>query len=247
MTEETPDVEETLRAIYRLQQIDLELDELEAGSGDLPGEIEKLENDIAEIDTRVTEYEGALTQIRNDRNEGNLELQELRSRILELNEKLRNVRNNKEYDATTTEIESAEQRTQDISSSLAALDHNEAEALRELQTLSKSKEELQDVLDEKRETLTSIRESSSDELTEYKAQKKQAVKDVPEDLLKRYEFVRAKYPDAVVKVRKGACSGCFKAITPQTLVEMRRHEELFTCEHCNRILVDEELAETVAI
>ena len=120
-------MEQTLRALYRLQQIDLELDDLDAGSGDLPGEIRELETSLAEVQSRISENESELSGIRRDRNTGNQEMQELRARSLELNERLRTVRNNKEYDATTTEIAATEERTKDLSRALSLFDDREAE------------------------------------------------------------------------------------------------------------------------
>lgn len=240
-------MEHILRALYRLQQIDIELDDLEAGSGDLPKEIEQLQAQLAEIDSQIAGFESELTTVRKERNEGNLELQELRNRTLELNERLRNVRNNKEYDATTTEIESTEQRTQDLTSAMAGLDHREAEAMRGRQSLAKTREELSKTLDDKSETLETITTSSSDEVNEFRVQKEEALKEIPTDLLERYRHVRTAHQDAVVKVRKGACAGCYRAVTPQTLIELRRNEQIFYCEHCGRLLVDEEVADSVVI
>lgn len=240
-------MEQTLRALYRLQQIDLELDDLDAGSGDLPGEIRELETSLAEVQSRISENESELSGIRRDRNTGNQEMQELRARSLELNERLRTVRNNKEYDATTTEIAATEERTKDLSRALSLFDDREAEVMREIQTLEKSRNEITAQLEDKNETLETIRESNSDEVDELRAQREQALKEIAPELLERYGYVRGKHPDAVVKVRKGACSGCFRAVTPQTLVEMRRHEQIFYCEHCGRLIIDEELADTVEV
>ena len=240
-------MEQTLRALYRLQQIDLELDDLEAGSGDLPGEIRQMETTLAEIQTRISEQESELSGIRRDRNAGNEEMQEIRSRSLELNERLRTVRNNKEYDATTSEIATAEERVKDLNRMLSQLVDREAEVLREIQGLEKNANELTTTLDDKKETLDSIRDSNSDEVEELREQRQGALLELSSELLERYSYVRSKHPDAVVKVRKGACSGCFRAVTPQTLVEMRRHEQIFYCEHCGRLLLDEELADTVEV
>lgn len=240
-------MEQTIRALYKLQQIDLELDDLEAGSGDLPKEIEQLETQLAEIDSQIAGFENDLTEARKERNEGNMELQELRARTLKLNERLRSVRDNKEYDATTSEIESAEQRTQDLTANLAGIDHREAEAMRGRQNLEKTKEELTKSIEEKKETLEAIQESSSDEVVEYRKQREEALEQIPGDMLDKYRHVRTAHADAVVKVRKGACAGCYRAVTPQTLVEMRKNEEVFLCEHCGRLLVDEEIADSVEV
>ena len=240
-------MEQILRALYRLQQIDIELDDLEAGSGDLPKEIERIKNQLSGIESQVADFESELTAVRKERGEGTLEQQELRARTLELNEKLRSVRNNKEYDATTTEIESAEQRAQDLTSAMAGLDHREAEAMRGRQSLTKAREELTKALEDKTETLETIMQSSSDEVKGFRAQKNEALSEISEELLERYGHVRTAHQDAVVKVRKGACAGCYRAVTPQTLVELRRNEQIFYCEHCGRLLVDEEIADSVVI
>jgi len=240
-------VEQTLRALYHLQQIDLELDDLEAGSGDLPSEIKQLESELAEVQSTISEFESELSEIRRERNEENLQMQELRTRSIKLNERLGTVRNNREYDATTTEIAAAEERSKDLSKALSAFDDREAEILREVQTHEKKRDEITTNFDDKKETLYSIRESNSDEVEDFRSQREKALKELSEKLLERYGYVRAKHPDAVVKVRKGACSGCFRAVTPQTLVEMRRHEQVFYCEHCGRLLLDEELAESVEV
>ncbi len=240
-------MEQILQALYKLQQIDLELDELEAGSGDLPSEIVALETELAQVQSELKELEGNLSELRKARNEGNMEIQELKARQLELNERLGSVRNNKEYDATSSDIESAEQRLQDLTSTISGLDHKEAEILKGSQALEKRQEEITDSLEDKKETLDTIQSSNSDEIDDLKSQRTESLAEIPKELLGQYDFVRKRFPDAVVKARKGACAGCFKAITPQTLVELRRHEQVFTCEHCSRIIVDEELAVAVEI
>lgn len=240
-------MEQILQALYKLQQIDLELDELEAGSGDLPSEIHTLETELAQVQSELKEHEGNLSELRQARNDGNMEMQEIRARQLELTERLGTVRNNKEYDATSSDIESADQRLSDLTSTISGLDHKEAEILKGSQALGKRQEEINDTLEDKRETLDTIQSSSSDEIDSLKSQRVEALAEIPKDLLGQYDFVRKRFPDAVVKARKGACSGCFKAITPQSIVELRRNEQAFTCEHCSRIIVDEELAEAVEI
>ena len=240
-------MEQILQALYKLQQVDLELDELEAGSGDLPSEIQTLESELSEVQSELEASEGSLSELRQARNDGNMEMQELRARQLELNERLGTVRNNKEYDATSSDIESADQRLQDLTTTIAGFDHKEAEILKAAQSLEKRQEEINESLEDKRETLETIQSSNSDEIEELKGMRNEALAEIPADLLEQYDFVRKRFPDAVVKARKGACAGCFRAITPQTIVELRRNEQLFTCEHCNRILVDEELAQEVEI
>ena len=123
----------------------------------------------------------------------------------------------------------------------------EAMFIRDIETINRQREELVRELDEKNETLSTIRDTHADEINALRAARQEVSSQLSEELLKRYNHIRTAHDDAVVKVRKGACNGCYRAIPPQTLVEMRRFEQLFTCEHCGRLLVDEEIATSVTV
>jgi len=240
-------VEEELRRLYKLQQIDLELDELDDRGGELPAEVETLQQRAETISQAISAEDTKLHEIRKTRSDSQIELQELRDRVRMLNERLRTVRNNKEYDATTTEIASAESEQQRLERQMTTFDTQEAAVMKEIESLSRQREEMVRELEEKHGTLTMLRETNADEISELRSAREELKGQIDQDLMKRYEFIRTAYPDAVVKVRKGACSGCYRAITPQTLVEMRRGDRLFTCQHCNRILVHEDVAASVSL
>ncbi len=240
-------MEEVLRALYKLQQIDLELDELNEGGGDLPTEVDTLQRKIDELSSAMATEETKLRKLREDRSGSDSAAQELRERVKMLNERLRTVRNNKEYEATTNDIASAEMDLQTMERSATTVNTQEAMFIRDIEVLSRQRDELLKELDEKNETLTTIRDTHADEVNELRAQKAEVLTQLSPELTKRYNHIRTAHEDAVVKVRKGACSGCYRAIPPQTLVEMRRFEQLFSCEHCGRIIVDEEIANTVTV
>ncbi len=235
-------MEEVLRALYRLQQIDSELDELDDSGGELPGEVDGLKKKIDSLTAAIEGEEKKLKDLKQSRAVSTGALEDLRERHRSLNERLRTVRNNKEYEATTAEIEAAEGELQAKERSMVTLDAQEALIIRDTEELSRQREELNKEIDEKSGTLATIRETHADEIEELRQKREDAVKLVSPDLLKRYHHIRTAYPDAVVKVRKNACSGCYRAIPAQMIVEMRRFERVFTCEHCGRILVDEEIA-----
>ncbi len=240
-------MEAVLRALYKLQKIDLELDDLDADSGDLPSELEAHNKRAKELIASIEEKETALSALRKQRSDAKVEIQEIQDRARDLNERLRAVRNNKEYDATTGEIESAEQRLQELQGGMRSLDDDEADLMKSIQVLETSRDEIQKDITEKTETLTSLQETNADEIKELRSAKEEVLQDIPAELLDRYKHIRTAFGDAVVKVRKDACAGCFRAITPQTLVEMRKNERLFDCEHCGRLLIPEEIAETVSV
>lgn len=240
-------MEEVLRALYRLQQIDLELDELNEGSGDLPTDIESLQRRIDDLTASQNAEEAKLKEVRDSRGNSNVAAQELRDRIKMLNERLRTVRNNKEYEATTNDIAAAEVELQTLERSTTTVNTQEAMLIRDIEGISRQREELVKEMEEKKETLASIRDTHADEVAELRTAREEIASQLSQDLMKRYNHIRTAYGDAVVKVRKGACSGCYRAITPQTLVEMRRFEQIFTCEHCGRLIVDEEIATSVTV
>ena len=240
-------MEEVLRALYKLQQIDLELDELNEGGGDLPSEVDALQRRIDDLSAAISAEEEKLRQLREARAGSNDAVNDLRERVKMLNERLRTVRNNKEYEATTNDIAAAEVELQSMERSATTVNTQEAMLIRDIEGLSRQRDELLRESEEKSETLSTIRDTQADEVNDLRQQKAEMAAQLSPELIKRYQHIRTAHEDAVVKVRKGACSGCYRAISPQTLVEMRRFEQLFTCEHCGRLLIDEEIAASVAV
>lgn len=240
-------MEEVLRALYRLQQIDTELDELDDGGGDLPTEVDGLNQRVSDLTALVEAEEAKLHELRRSRSGSNVTMQELRDRVIALNDRLRTVRNNKEYEATTSEIAAAEEEVQVIERTMSSFDTDEATLMREIEMLGRQRDEVVGELDEKSGTLRSLRETHSDEIAELRTQREEVAATISDELMEKYQYIRSAYGDAVVKLRKGACSGCYRAITPQIIVELRRNDQLFICEHCGRMLVDEEIANTVTM
>lgn len=240
-------MEEILRALYKLQQIDLELDELNEGSGDLPSEVESLQRRIDDLSASIGIEEEKLRELRETRAGSNNATLELRERVKMLNERLRTVRNNKEYEATTNDIQSAEVELLSMERSMTTYNTQEAMFIRDIEGLSRQREELTKEMEEKSDALNTIRDTHADEVAELRASRETIAATISPDLMKRYNHVRTAHGDAVVKVRKGACSGCYRAIPPQMLVEMRRLEGLFVCENCGRFIVDEEIATQVTV
>ena len=240
-------MEEVLRSLYRLQQIDLELDELNEGSADLPAEVQELEQRVKTLQTSIETEEQRLHDLRRGRNDSKSGVEALRERIRDLNERLRTVRNNREYEATTADIASAEAELQGTERSMMSLDGDEANIMRGIETLKGQKEEAATELEEKSGTMKLLHETHADELNELRAAREAIVASLDEELLQRYMHIRTAYSDAVVKVRKGACAGCYRSITPQVIIEMRRNEQMYICEHCGRIIVDEETIASVGV
>lgn len=240
-------MEDVLRSLYRLQQIDLELDELNEGSADLPAEVQDLEKRVTKLQTSIETEEKKLHDLRKGRNDSKSGVETLRERIRDLNERLRTVRNNREYEATTADIASAEAELQGTERSMMSLDGDEANIMRAIESFKSQKEEAATELEEKSGTMKLLHDTHADELGELRATRDTLVAALDDELLQRYAHIRTAYPDAVVKVRKGACAGCYRSVTPQMIIEMRRNEQMFICEHCGRIIVDEETIATASV
>jgi len=240
-------VEEELRSLYRLQQIDLELDELNEGGGDITAEIAQLKVRQSDLTTLIDREESKLRDARADRADSNETLTNLRERLRTLNERLKTVRNNKEYEATTTEISAAEHEIATLERTAVTSNTIEANLIREIELLGKQRDEVDGELHIKSETLATIQATHADEVALLRQARVEAVEGITTEVMSRYNYIRSAHPDAVVRVRKGACSGCYRALPPQMQVEMRRLERLFTCEHCGRIVVDEEVAASVSV
>ena len=236
-------VEEKLKALYDLQQKLSEIDAIKILRGELPQEVQDLEDEIAGLHTRVTKFEDevAAQQEEFDRN------RDIKAKAEELIDKYTadqdNVRNNREYDYLTKEIE-----YQGLNIELAEKKMNEA--ARRIETLKgeieKAKEMYTDrehALEDKKSELNEIvSENKAKEETLREKAKKQENK-IEERLLTAFKRIRKNTRNGlgIVVVQRNACGGCFNRIPAQRQMEIKMHKKVIVCEYCGRILIDPEL------
>ena len=236
-------VEEKLKALYDLQQKLSEIDAIKILRGELPQEVQDLEDEIAGLHTRVTKFEDevAAQQDEFDRN------RDIKAKAEELIDKYTadqdNVRNNREYDYLTKEIE-----YQGLNIELAEKKMNEA--ARRIETLKseieKAKEMYTDrehALEDKKSELNEIvSENKAKEETLREKAKKQENK-IEERLLTAFKRIRKNTRNGlgIVVVQRNACGGCFNRIPAQRQMEIKMHKKVIVCEYCGRILIDPEL------
>ena len=236
-------VEEKLKALYDLQQKLSEIDAIKILRGELPQEVQDLEDEIAGLHTRVTKFEDevAAQQDEFDRN------RDIKAKAEELIDKYTadqdNVRNNREYDYLTKEIE-----YQGLNIELAEKKMNEA--ARRIETLEgeieKAKEMYTDrehALEDKKSELNEIvSENKAKEETLREKAKKQENK-IEERLLTAFKRIRKNTRNGlgIVVVQRNACGGCFNRIPAQRQMEIKMHKKVIVCEYCGRILIDPEL------
>ncbi|MBR5725111.1 MAG: hypothetical protein IKX56_00065 [Muribaculaceae bacterium] len=236
-------VEEKLKALYDLQQKLSEIDAIKILRGELPQEVQDLEDEIAGLHTRVTKFEDEAAAQQEELNRN----REIKAKAEELIDKYTadqdNVRNNREYDYLTKEIE-----YQGLNIELAEKKMNEA--ARRIETLKaeieKAKELYTDrehALEDKKSELNEIvSENKQKEETLREKAKKQENK-IEERLLTAFKRIRKNTRNGlgIVVVQRNACGGCFNRIPAQRQMEIKMHKKVIVCEYCGRILIDPEL------
>jgi uncharacterized protein len=236
-------LENKLRSLYALQQVDLSLDELEEMKGDLPAEIRELEEKEAALKAELAALEHTMKTSFAQRDNADGEIVALREKTEKYKAQQFQVRNNKEYDALTKEMDAAGTTITRLEKEMEALEGKATLARGDIEVVKGKIGELAEILDEKRVALAEVSKTTEDEELKYTHQREKILKKIAKPDLTQYERIRkAKKGKAVVPVKKGACGGCFARVPPQKLLELRQHAHIYLCEHCGRIIVSDEIA-----
>ena len=237
-------IEEKLRALYNLQLVDSRIDEIRNMRGELPLEVEDLDAEVEGLSKRVdklnTEVEEAETAIK----EKKIFIDEANARIKKYKDQQDNVRNNREFDSLSKEIE-----YQELEIELAEKHIREfgAKIEHKNQVIEETKaklEERQNHLEHKKSELDGILKDTQKEEDALSKKAETLKKDIEERLVKAYERIRKNVKNglAVVTIQRGAAGGSFFTIPPQVQMEIASRRKIMTDEHSGRILVDQELA-----
>jgi uncharacterized protein len=240
-------VEDTLKALYSLQQIDSQIDRIRIIRGELPLEVQDLEDEIVGLQTRVENFKQDVETIEHNILEKQEAIKNSQALIKRYEEQQMNVRNNREYDSLTKEIEFqnleiqlAEKR---INENKVALDAKKEE----IEVSSTLLEERIKDLEMKKSELNDIVEETEKEERDLTALSGERHGMIESRLLTAYHRIRinARNGLAVVKIERDACGGCFNKIPPQHQLDIRMHKKIIVCEYCGRILVDDEIVAAV--
>jgi hypothetical protein len=241
-------IAQRLEALSKLQSIDSKLDEIAMIRGALPYEVMDLEDEIAGYQTRITKIESEVQEAENSITHTKDAIKSAEKLIQKYTEQQMNVRNNREYDAITKEIELQQLEIQicekRIKEGYATLEGKKEMINNTKATLDERKKDL----DSKKQELDVISSESQEEEQKLIKSREKAAKTIEDRLIKSYTKIRnnAKNKLAVVSVKRGACGGCFNVVPPQRQAEVREKKKLIVCEHCGRILADvEEVVEEV--
>ncbi|HZW39983.1 MAG TPA: C4-type zinc ribbon domain-containing protein [Ignavibacteriaceae bacterium] len=233
-----------LKILYELQIIDDQLDELEELRGDLPGAVEELQSKINSLKTELTEKEEQKNESIEKRKENEEEIEKLRNSQKKFKAQLYQVRNNKEYDALTKEIDHSEETIAKLEAENVTLEDSSKKLVIEVEELQPTLNELNDYLKVKEADLREIVKANEKEENKLREKRKAIEEQVKKPDLNAYTRIRkAKKGKAVVTIKRSACSGCHNIVPSQRQLEIRRNNKLFFCEYCGRILVSPEIAE----
>lgn len=225
-----------------LSYIDAILDDYQEEFGDLPSKVKQLKHRVNELNAIVEDTENILKELRKFVKDSKVTIKELKDKEEKLAKKQFLVRNNKEFDAITKEIEQSRLDHNKLIDEIRIAGVKEENLLKTLEDQRVEAKNAEGELLERAEELERISSDQNEEVKVlYKVRTKyfDAIKKVN---IKDYQRIRTHYHDAVVRIRKNSCSGCFSAVPAQKIVEIRNNlDTLFTCEQCGRILYPEEI------
>lgn len=237
-------VEEKLINLHELQSVDSQIDEIKVLRGELPMEVNDLEDEITGLETRVAKLNEEVADLNGAVSNNELGIKEAKALVEKYEGQQGNVKNNREFDALTKEIELqnlevqlAEKKIRDANNEIGAKQEYLKESEEKLAG-RKSDLELKKV---ELEQIVAKTEKEEAKLTKKSASQE---KKIEERLLKAYHRIRNNYRNglAVVTIERDSCGGCYAKIPPQRQLEIRQRKRFILCEHCGRVLVDNELA-----
>jgi len=237
---------ERLKTLYELQNIDDQLDELEELRGDLPNAVEALKEKIDGIKADIVNKEKEQKESLKKRKENGNEIEKLKENQKKFKAQLYQVRNNKEYDALTKEIDHTDELVSKLEAENDAMADLSKKLTDEIEEVKPMLDELNEEMKVKEADLKVIIKANEKEETKLREKRKEIETKVKKADLSAYMRIRkAKKGLAVSTIKRSACSGCHNIVPPQRQLEIRQNNKLFYCEYCGRILVSQEVSETV--
>lgn len=233
-------IEKKLIALYSLQQVDSQIDKIRIIRGELPLEVQDLEDEIAGLETRIDNYIQETEAIERSIMEKKNAVKDSLALIKKYEDQQMNVRNNREYDSLTKEIEYQNLEIQLSEKRAREFQVNLDLKKEEIERYQKNLQDRKNDLEVKRSELDDIIAETEKEESELIRTSDENKEFIEERLLTAYTRIRknARNGLAVVQIERDACGGCFNKIPPQHQLDIRMHKKIIVCEYCGRILVD---------
>ena len=237
-------VEERLKLLYQLQTALSAIDEKKAIRGELPLEVEDLEDEIEGLNTRIEKIQTEISEFQKAVNQKKGEITDAQATVERYKTQLNDVKNNREYDTLSKEIEYQSLEIELCNKKINEAQRRIAEKQDELQANQSVMDEKQADLDLKRSELDEIMEETRAEEDKLKEKVHEYEAKIESRLLTSFKRIRknARNGLGIVYVQRDACGGCFNKIPPQRQLDIKMHKKVIVCEYCGRILIDPELA-----
>ena len=237
-------VEEKLKNLYALQSMLSEIDGIKTLRGELPLEVQDLEDEIEGMTTRIEKINADIAELKREINERNGKIAENKANIERYNTQMESVRNNREFDSLTKQVEYAE-----LDNQLHEKKIREAKEVVEAKTaeMTRCNLEVNDrrvMLETKKEELEEIVSETKAEEEKLRERAKNLEITIEPRLLNAFKRIRRNSRNGlgIVSVQRDACCGCFNKIPPQRQRDIRSRTKIIVCEYCGRIMIDRELA-----
>ncbi len=242
--EQSLTVEQRLKAVYELQTILSEIDRIKTIRGELPLEVKDLEDNIEGLHTRIEKYKREIEELRRDSVAENEKINEAQAKIARYKEQLDNVRNNREFDLLSKEVEfqtlEIELCQKHINEYARIIDNKTREIAATEETLVARNH----ILQEKQTELEEIVSETRQDEERLREQAKALEPRIDARTLAAFKRIRknARNGLGVVYIQRNACGGCFNRIPAQRQMEIKMRKKIIVCEYCGRIIIDPELA-----
>ena len=237
-------VEEKLKTLYQLQTTLSAIDEKRAMRGELPLEVQDLEDEIAGLDTRVEKIQAEIEEFRSAVSQKKADIEEAAASVARYKDQLNDVRNNREYDTLSKEIEYQELEIELCNKKIREANVRIEERKEDLEKAHELIADRKEALQEKKEELDEIMDETRAEEEKLKERAADLEVKIEPRLLASFKRIRknARNGLGIVYVQRDACGGCFNKIPPQRQLDIKMHKKIIVCEYCGRIMIDPELA-----
>jgi uncharacterized protein len=227
-----------LEALLKLQSIDSQLDEIRRVRGDLPEEVRDLEDEIEGYEVRVRTFDEEVASLNDSIAQRKQSIKDAEGLIRKYEDQQTNVRNNREFDAITKEVELQKLEMQIAEKKIKEAHYQIEQKINEIEGTKHRLEERRKDLDNKKHELDQIVSESEEEENKLEQERHAAADQIEERLLSAYSRIRKNVRNglAVVAVKRDACGGCFNTVPPQRQADIAAQKKVIVCEHCGRIL-----------
>ena len=237
-------VEQKLKTLFQLQTMLSEIDKIKTLRGELPLEVQDLEDEIAGLSTRIDKIKAEVSELKAAIAGKRVEIEAAKASVEKYKSQQDNVRNNLEYDFLTKEIEFQTLEIELCEKRIKEFTAEEQEKSEEVAKSTAALEERQKDLDQKKSELDEIISETKQEEEKLRDKAKDLETKIEPRLLQSFKRIRKNSRNGlgVVYVQRDACGGCFNKIPPQRQLDIRSRKKVIVCEYCGRIMIDPELA-----